>query len=258
MVDSFCRTKQVQQGGVRSCAPPPPSPPFRGEGFVAPEPLRFLFTFGAYAVPEEGGYMLTAMHNGKIVIAREAKKPGAFTCPECGEPVTLRKGSVKVHHFAHRSTTTCGYGKGESELHMDLKMQVYDALRGHPDVSEVALEAAVGTVRPDVLATIRGCRVAFEVQLSALGIDDLYRRTAACASQDIAMIWILYWPDGTTLNRLYRPASWERWLNTCGLGTLYFWAGNGWVRPIRLGNRRHGVQRAPRAHLVEDFTQTRI
>ncbi|EDN4781679.1 hypothetical protein BWQ12_001926 [Salmonella enterica subsp. enterica serovar Braenderup] len=202
--------------------------------------------------------MLTAMHNDKIVIAREAKKPGAFTCPECGEPVTLRKGSVKVHHFAHRNTTTCGYGKGESELHMDLKMQVYDALRGHPDVSEVALEAAVGTVRPDVLATIRGCRVAFEVQLSALGIDDLYRRTAACASQDIAMIWILYWPDGTTLNRLYRPASWERWLNTCGLGTLYFWAGNGWVRPIRLGNRRHGVQRAPRAHLVEDFKQTRI
>lgn len=59
----------------------PPHPPFRGVGFVAPEPLRFLFTFGAYAVPEEGGYMLTAMHNDRIVIAREAKKNRRFYLP---------------------------------------------------------------------------------------------------------------------------------------------------------------------------------
>lgn len=202
--------------------------------------------------------MLTAMHNGKIIIARDAQKPGIFTCPECGEPVTLRKGSVKIHHFAHRGTTSCGYGKGESELHMDLKMQVYDSLRTHPDVTEIALEAAVGKVRPDVLATIRGQQVAFEIQISSLSIEDLYRRTAACSAQDIAMIWILHWPEGSTLGRLYRPASWERWLHTCGMATLYFWAGDGWVRPVRLGNRQHGLQKAPRAHLVDDFEPKRI
>ncbi|EHS0461966.1 hypothetical protein KUR95_003186 [Escherichia coli] len=43
--------------------------------------------------------MLTAINNEKIVIARDAQKPGIFTCPECGEVVTLRKGSVKVHHL---------------------------------------------------------------------------------------------------------------------------------------------------------------
>ncbi|HGP2812009.1 TPA: competence protein CoiA [Salmonella enterica] len=205
--------------------------------------------------------MLTAMHNGKIIIARDAQKPGIFTCPECGEPVTLRKGSVKIHHFAHRNTMSCGYGKGESELHMDLKMRLYDALLAHPDVTGVALEAAVGRVRPDVLAVIRGQQVAFEIQLSSLSIEDLYRRTAACAAQDIAMIWILSSPEKTILSLMYRlrkPSAWERWLNTCGLGCLYFWASGGWVRPIRLGNRQHGLQKAPRAHLVDDFEPKRI
>ncbi|HAN8177740.1 hypothetical protein ODR32_20365 [Escherichia coli] len=43
--------------------------------------------------------MLTAINNEKIVLARDAQKPGIFTCPECGEVVTLRKGSVKVHQL---------------------------------------------------------------------------------------------------------------------------------------------------------------
>lgn len=208
-------------------------------------------------VNDKGVQMLTAINNEKIVIARDAQKPGIFTCPECGEVVTLRKGSVKVHHFAHRSTTSCGYGKGESELHMDLKMQVYDALNAHREVEYVAMEVAVGDVRPDVLAIIRGQQVAFEIQVSSLSIEDLYRRTAAYAAQDIAMIWILHWPEGTALDRLYHPASWERWLHTCGMATLYFWAGDGWVRPVRLGNRQHGLQRAPRAHRVDDFEPKR-
>jgi len=208
--------------------------------------------------------MLTAINNEKIVITRDAQKPGIFTCPECGEVVTLRKGRVKIHHFAHRSTTSCGYGKGESELHMDLKMQVYDSLRDHQDVEEVEIEVAVGNIRPDVLATIRGCRVAFEIQISALSIDDLYRRTELYARSGVYVIWLLSVnPKVNTWYRLRRPESWERWIHHSysggnRSGEIHFWYGNGLVRPFRYGNYDRGLGMARRAHIVDDFFPIRL
>lgn len=201
--------------------------------------------------------MLTAKQNGKIVIARYAQKPGEFTCPECGELVTLRKGSVKVHHFAHRSTSDCGYGKGESELHMDLKMQIFDALVEHPNVESVEIEKSFGAMRADVFAVISGRYVAFEIQLSALSIDDLVRRTQNYANNGIAVIWILHLAEGSSVKRFYQPAAWERWIHTCELGQLFLWAGSGLVRPLKLGNRSHGLLKAPKAHIAEDFTTVR-
>lgn len=66
-------------------------------------------------VNDKGVQMLTAINNEKIVIARDAQKPGIFTCPECGEVVTLRKGSVKVHHLVDdfEPKRTGGWIKGD-------------------------------------------------------------------------------------------------------------------------------------------------
>src|SRR5215469_18611756 len=38
------------------------------------------------------------------------KGDGPFTCPECKASVLLRKGEIKIHHFAHIPSTSCQYG----------------------------------------------------------------------------------------------------------------------------------------------------
>ncbi|PHM39288.1 putative competence protein [Xenorhabdus mauleonii] len=197
--------------------------------------------------------MLTALQNNKIIIARDAQKPGDFHCPECFEPLTLRKGSIKTHHFAHRSSSNCGYGKGESERHMDLKMQVFDSLLGHPNVEHVELEKSLGRVRADVFANISGTQVAIEIQISKVSIEDLVRRTQAYAEQDIALIWIQHLPKGSSLFKFERPTTWESWIHTCNLGQIYLWLGNGCITPIKLANHEHGVQISHKYHIAEDF-----
>ena len=59
------------------------------------------------------------------LINREDKP---FSCPECGDEVILKKGIVKVHHFAHKPPTSCEFGQGESEKHRACKLEIYERL----------------------------------------------------------------------------------------------------------------------------------
>ncbi len=78
---------------------------------------------------------------GDLVIAWEVTKTqGPFFCPECQEQVIVKKGSYKIHHFAHQPSSDCTYGTGESEEHRQAKYHIYEALRHHPDVTKLAIE----------------------------------------------------------------------------------------------------------------------
>lgn len=208
--------------------------------------------------------MLTALQNDKVVFARDAKKPGEFICPECGELVTLRKGRIKIHHFAHRIKSSCGYGQGESELHMEIKLQVYDALVVHPEVEFVAIETKVGSSRPDVFAVIQGNKVAFEIQTSPATVDALYNRTANYEKQGVSVLWILAEnPNFDTRYRILHPSAWERWIHHSNsgkgrTGEIHFWFGDGLVRPFRYGNHARGTGKARRVHIVDDFSPIRL
>ena len=41
-------------------------------------------------------------------------------CPSCGEPLVTRKGSKRMHHFAHYSGHNCEY-RYETSLHLAAK-----------------------------------------------------------------------------------------------------------------------------------------
>jgi len=47
-------------------------------------------------------------------------------CPACGERLIAKKGSKKVHHFAHHSGTNCEYGY-ETSLHLAAKSILMNA-----------------------------------------------------------------------------------------------------------------------------------
>ena len=55
----------------------------------------------------------------------EATKENSYSCPHCSNDVTLRKGKIRVHHFAHKKeTSSCSYYTKPSRNHIinDLKM----------------------------------------------------------------------------------------------------------------------------------------
>jgi len=56
---------------------------------------------------------------------RIAEKTNKYICPDCEKDVILKKGSIRIHHFAHyKSENPCKYYEhpGESQIHKDAKM----------------------------------------------------------------------------------------------------------------------------------------
>lgn len=49
--------------------------------------------------------------NQKVAAWDQQKIDGPFSCPVCVEETILKKGAMKVHHFAHKPPITCEYGK---------------------------------------------------------------------------------------------------------------------------------------------------
>lgn len=81
--------------------------------------------------------MLHARNASATVMAKDVTRAdGPFTCLECGAPVVLKKGQVKIHHFAHVVSVGCEHS-GESERHRQLKEELCTVLARHPDLSDL-------------------------------------------------------------------------------------------------------------------------
>ena len=66
-----------------------------------------------------------------------AEKTNKYSCPDCKKDVILRKGEIRIHHFAHyKSDTPCRYydHPGESQIHKDAKMALKAILEGGKDI----------------------------------------------------------------------------------------------------------------------------
>ena len=62
----------------------------------------------------------------------ENGKKKEWTCPVCESRADLRKGPIKVHHFAHRVKKSCSYFEhpGESDLHKAAKEEIKNRYEG--------------------------------------------------------------------------------------------------------------------------------
>jgi competence protein CoiA len=145
-----------------------------------------------------------------------------WECPACRSEVSLKKGMIRVHHFAHRPPVTCEYGAYETEQHRRCKKAIHDLLAVHPRVTDCRLERDVGAARPDVSARIDGEFVAIEVQASTLGLERIIARTKTYAAKGIPVLWLGIWDSDLATGR-YAPAAWERWLHAAYFGRVYYW-----------------------------------
>lgn len=161
--------------------------------------------------------------DGQTVAAySESISSGPFQCLDCNDPVILKTGTRRISHFAHENPVTCKFGEGESDTHRRCKLEIFRALKNQPEVQAVAMEYALGEVRPDVIARIRGRQIAIEVQISCLSIHTIIQRTIEYARKGICVLWLLPWRPGLDQKR-YAPQIWEKWLHATYFGRVYYW-----------------------------------
>jgi len=178
----------------------------------------------------------TPPNSSTQVEARDVEKAGGpFACPECRAGVILRKGRIRVHHFAHKPPVNCTYGTGETEEHRRAKREIADALRGAPMCCAVVIEKSIrGLVRPDVFTQIGRYRIAIEVQLSCLTEHEILRRTRCYEQLGIYVLWLL--PSAAPRDsQRYAPRAWEKFVHGLCFGRLHYWLGDASIMPVHFG-----------------------
>ncbi|MCK1992847.1 hypothetical protein GW626_05845 [Peribacillus muralis] len=120
------------------------------------------------------------------------RRSGKYYCPCCKTEMSIKAGSVKVPHFAHKNNHSCRTSsEPESEYHLKGKRKLFQWFSSHD--YQVELEAYLPEIkkRADVLATIGGNRYAIEFQCSNIPEIEFIERTKAYRSIGIKPIWIL-------------------------------------------------------------------
>lgn len=223
--------------------------------------------------------MLTSIResDNQKVRARLSQKPeGPFSCPKCGRETILRKGKIRVHHFAHKPPITCEHGKGESEKHRKAKETIFEALSNDDRIIHCELEKDLGNVVPDIYISSDNKEIAIEVQISNLTMNEIIRRTENYNELGIYVLWLPLYHKSLNEER-YSPKSWEKWLHATHYGRVYYWLSDIEVIPIHFdsymlsvegGYDYHGEyhegyykrskryrtpNRGPTLHLIDDF-----
>ncbi|WP_406736751.1 competence protein CoiA [Thioclava sp. GXIMD4215] len=171
--------------------------------------------------------MLIAEVKGSRIDAFNAEKGLDYICPQCRREVMLKKGRKVVHHFAHRPPTTCSWARGETREHMEAKTLVSHAAksRGLRTEVEFVVSTLPGDRRADVMVwSPQGQPIAFELQHTSIGPDEIERRAFSYASAGISQIWVPFlrssvWKDGCQRSsgewfvEKYSPRPFEKWVH---------------------------------------------
>ena len=170
--------------------------------------------------------MLIAELEGNRIDAFTAERGPTYFCPKCKGEVVLKKGRKVVHHFAHKPPTDCTWARGETRAHMEAKVVVSNALkaRGLRTELEFIVNTLPGDRRTDVMAwSPKGLQIAFVLQHTPIGLDEIECRASSYARAGIAQIWIPFltskvWDEGVPRHggwfvERYSPRTFERWVH---------------------------------------------
>lgn len=145
---------------------------------------------------------LTARTGETIVYAGDAQRGGEFRCTGCNWPMVLRRGVIKVVHFAHKPNAECDHGP-ETIEHLTCKAYIYEQLRSTYG-ERVSVEHRVGDSIADVYVAPLDpgeFGIAVEVQHSPLTVPELRRRMAKYWSGKSPCLVVWVWGNA---HRTYR------------------------------------------------------
>ena len=136
--------------------------------------------------------MLIAKLKGSRVLARDMTDRSAeFICPECGERVTLVKGSIRVPHFRHLANSSCYFAQGETEEHMTAKEWLYNKMK-KSCIEWVEIECRrFDGIRPDVAFKFVtfDFSVGVEFQRSDISLEEIRRRSQLYLEHGLGLLW---------------------------------------------------------------------
>jgi len=136
--------------------------------------------------------MLVALNQNKErKIAWETEKEEEpFLCLDCNEKVILKKGKVKIHHFAHTPDINCEYGKGKGIEHITAQKVIYDELKNQG--IKVELEYKINKRRADVYYEFNDKKYVVELQKSGIKLEELSQRIIDYCNYDCEILWVLF------------------------------------------------------------------
>lgn len=179
--------------------------------------------------------------NEKVFARRSTKLETPFFCPDCEREVSLRKGNIKAHHFAHKPPSTCEHGKGESDAHRKCKEEIYDLLSKSPNITDVDIEKNFGTVISDVFCRVNNVPVAIEIQRSNLTVNKIIERTVKYKKLGIHVLWLALFNEKLEGDK-YKPKAWEKWCHATYYGRVYYWLEGLTVVPVHFAEYKTYVE----------------
>lgn len=126
------------------------------------------------------------------LMAWEATKRVAYRCPACGEPVTLKRGTKVIDHYAHRPGAACA-NAGETKQHLEMKAAFYRAIHDEAGCSSCELERPLGGRRADVFVPlVSGRKLALECQHSNISADEATQKLFDYAAHTVDCLYIVH------------------------------------------------------------------
>lgn len=136
---------------------------------------------------------ITKIENPRLVLKKEE-----VICQLCESPMTIKAGMVRRHHFAHHSLCESDYEyHPESPEHLIGKEKIAQALKvefAEYTNADIEFERKIEDIKrvADILITFpNGWRIAHEVQLASITIEELQARTDDYARAGIDVVWWL-------------------------------------------------------------------
>lgn len=185
--------------------------------------------------------MLTARGpNGRVNAWEVSPSDGPFSCLGCHHGTTLKKGHIRIAHFAHEPGSDCPYGVyhvNEGPQHYKAKKAIYDALSLCEEVTDLKLERYLGAVRPDISFRLNGVPVAVEMQVSKISLDLIVHRTKEYSRRGIYLLWTSpFDSESITSFHHYDTLAQERYIHdSLTRGVFYYWVQGATLRPVHFG-----------------------
>lgn len=184
--------------------------------------------------------MLVAALSGNRIEADIAERGPEYVCPDCKQSVILKRGRIKIAHFAHKPPTDCTWAKGETQAHLESKKLFRDsfASRGLRAEVEFIVPSLPNDRRADVMVWSPSHKqAAIELQHSNIGIEEIEKRAFSYVREGIAQAWIPFLRSkvmaeaerqkggnsGDLLIKKYPARPFERWAHAFHLGRLWFY-----------------------------------
>lgn len=150
-----------------------------------------------YLLKGSGGLLTALNANGHWVSTVNSdmsalKNNQPHYCPDCGGPLILKAGTMRIPHFAHYRLSNCqsSFSEGESFQHLLGKIHLYSFFRKQGYT--VSIEPFVKEIRqrPDLLLKTKHGDYAIEYQCSPISAKLLLERSSGYESAGLSPVWI--------------------------------------------------------------------